>query len=179
MFEGELTREGAQQSVLGAFHPAAQRGRLVIVPEQMEDSVDEVADQLRLPISAEPPGLAEGFVGAEEKLSLHCGLRIADCGLGRLGLRVVEGDYVSASGVVNELFVQTGHGWVSEQGYFEVVGGQSEQVVEQGAGDSAEQPEIHPAGALVIVAGKGAQVPDRLGRLDTGDPVKNRRSTLP
>ena len=68
---------------------------------QMENTVNEVTDQFRLPDCAKTPGLSDCFGYADDYVAFER-VRVGFCG-------VVEGDDISRADVVQKMFVQGGN----------------------------------------------------------------------
>jgi len=64
---------------------------MIAVAEQVEDAVNKVADNLRLPGTAEAASLEDGFVNADEELAeeVNSGFRVPSSSFG-----VVERNHV-------------------------------------------------------------------------------------
>jgi len=99
-----LTREQSQQTILFTLHYTAAGRRQIIVTGQMQDTVDEVTDQLGLPGGAKLSSLLHGVIEANEDFSVKSILPA-----------VVEGDDVSGTGMTEELLVDPGHLWRSDE----------------------------------------------------------------
>jgi hypothetical protein len=78
---GELLRRGAEQAVFFALHAATGGGLEIIVAAEMEEAVNDVADEFALPGGVELAGLLHGVVQTEEEFAVQ---RIAAADVRRL-----------------------------------------------------------------------------------------------
>ncbi len=82
---GELVEETG----FFALHLAAPRWVQVVVTAEVEKAVDEVADEFALPACAEPAGLVDSLINANENFAVQGGASVSP-GLGAGGRRVLE-----------------------------------------------------------------------------------------
>ena len=96
-FPGELSN----QAILLSLHHPSFRRRSIVIPNEVERSVDEIANQFLLPSGAEFTGLPSGFCHAQEDLALNPA--------SGTGFGVVKGDHVGWSGMLQVRRVQASH----------------------------------------------------------------------
>src|SRR5262245_65479368 len=68
--KNEAARDLPKQSILFAFHLYACGRTEIVVPVQVEQAVDDVTDQFRLPRRAELARLPNGVVEADEEFTV-------------------------------------------------------------------------------------------------------------
>src|ERR1035437_8967901 len=85
--QAEPPREPAQEAVFFAFHFAARGGLPVVEAPQMQQTVDGVADEFRLPACPKAPRLNDRFFHADKNFAVQGGA--VWCAL---MVRIVEGD---------------------------------------------------------------------------------------
>src|SRR5260370_19925205 len=69
--KGETPGELGEQPIFFAFHLPARRRPTIIVAQQMQEAVHDVAHQLGWPKGVESPALADGFVEADKQLAMN------------------------------------------------------------------------------------------------------------
>ena len=100
----ELPRQRTNQLVFDPFHFPTRGRNEVVMPTQMQQGVDVVADNFGLPSGAKFTGLADGYLDADKNFPVQG----AGHGL-RMEIAIVEGDDVRWPGVVEVVFVNRGH----------------------------------------------------------------------
>ena len=68
-----MRRQAAQEAILFPLHSSPGRGVLVVEAAQVEQAVNEVAEQLGLPGGAVAPGMDDGLVNANEDFPVQKG----------------------------------------------------------------------------------------------------------
>lgn len=63
----------AQATVFGLLHAAARGRAGIIQAPQVQEAMEDVAEQFSLPGDAKPPRLRHGFGNADEELSMQGG----------------------------------------------------------------------------------------------------------
>src|ERR1035441_2878043 len=72
--EGKLAGQSANQSVFGRFHPPSRAAVPIIVAEQMQHAVHDIADQFALPSCVETASLVHRFVEADKDFPVQARL---------------------------------------------------------------------------------------------------------
>lgn len=85
------------------LHPQARRHLVIVVAQQMQDAMNEVAQQFRLPRRAKPPCLAKCLLHAHADFPVQPGGGMHRTGA---GVRIVEGDDIRHARVPQVGFVQ-------------------------------------------------------------------------
>jgi len=79
----------------------------VVVAEQVQEAVNGIADEFRLPGRSEAAGLGDGFIHADEEFAMNGSP--AEAGCGRSQVQIVKGDDVSGAGVAKVSFIDARH----------------------------------------------------------------------
>jgi len=146
----------AQEAIFLPFHSAPRRCVMIVVSSEVEQAVDEVARQFRLPGGVKPVSLDDGFIDADDDLTVQPGRRGSDrvpaaaCWFGFARLGVIEGNHVSRAFMVQKGFVEMSHLARGDEIEAEVILIQFQQVLEDTIGRLAKEAQIDPPGALPI-----------------------------
>jgi hypothetical protein len=124
---------------------------VVIVSEQMQDAVDEVADNLGLPGGAKALRLQNGFVHADEEFPGDFGSGVWGLGSGVSKFRVVEGNYVGGAFMLEKLLVDAGHFRRGDEGEAEFGIFDLRQFLQQRDANLTKQAEVDWSVLLTIV----------------------------
>ena len=160
--EVEAACEFAEQAVFLAFHLAAPARRLIVVAEQVENAVDDVARQLQLPGGAKAARLEDGGVKVQEQLPMERWPGCARAARGEVHRRprpaghrrgliaVVKREDIRRAGVAKEGFVHAGHLRRGQEAEAEVEVVEAEQAAEERRSDTPEEPPVHGPRALAV-----------------------------
>jgi hypothetical protein len=162
--EVKLAGQTANQGVFGLFHLPTCPGVQVIVTEQVQYPVNDIADQLTLPGGVELVGLGYRLVEANKDFPVQQGKTVfspvqsrhdsgacngkerrLSCSFG-----VVKGDNIRRASVLQESPVEAGH---LGRGY--KIDGQIEAAIvpaflKQRLHDLTQKAQVHPVKAMVI-----------------------------
>lgn len=144
-----------EKTIFGPLHLAALPRAAVIEAAQMEDAVDDIADQFGLPSGAEAAGLRHGLIHAEDDLTVQRGGGIGRAPGRRAAarpwfLQVVEGEDIGRAGMAQEGLVQAGHFRGAHQQQAEVKIIQPQQVAQERRCNPARQRQIQAADPLPV-----------------------------
>ena len=145
--------------MLGALHLATLPRAPVIEAAQMEDAVDDIADQFGLPCGAEAAGLRHGLIHAEDDLAAQRGGGIGRATRRRAAGRpwsfqVIEGEDIGRAGLMQEGLVQASHLGGANHQKAEVKIIQPHQVAQERRRNPARQRQIQAAGPLPVAQGE-------------------------
>jgi hypothetical protein len=154
---------------------------VVVEALQVEDSVDEVAEEFGLPGCAETAGLGESFVHADEDIAVESvadrrwemgdgrGRGRGQRAGGRLsGFGIVEGDDVGGALVLEESLVEARHFRGGDKANCQVVALDSQKVMEEGFGNFTKVAQVQWARALAILNAEYGSGSPRVGGCELG-----------
>ena len=148
-----------EKTIFGPLHFATLPRAPVIEAAQVEDAVDDIADQFGLPGGAEAAGLRCGLIHANDDVSVQRGggigraTRQRAAGRPRL-LAVIEAEDIGGAGMMQECLVQAGHLGRANQQKAEVKIIQSHQAAQERRCNPARQGQIEAAGSLPAAQGE-------------------------
>jgi hypothetical protein len=156
----KATGQQTEQAIFLPLHLAADCGSPVIETAQVQHAVDDIPHQLGLPARAKTPGLADGFVHADEDFAVQRRTGVAPVSNSlqlrgwrqarRLSYTVVKRDHIRRAGAAKERFVQPHHLWLGDEVNAEFAAFHAEEINEQRTNDAAKQGQVDASGALAI-----------------------------
>ena len=99
--------QAAHQPVFLALHPAARRRLQIVMAQQMQNAVDNVTHDFRLPGGAKPLRLQNRLVHADEQFAVQ--VLIPASRLPRSGFLMIERDDIRRTFVLQKGFIEQGH----------------------------------------------------------------------
>jgi hypothetical protein len=155
--EAKLASQSSNESIFCGFHTPPRLGIPIIVVEQMQQPVNDVADQFALPGGVEAASLAHCFVKADDdfavKLSRTSVLSIPNGGAGRGGawpagplpcpFRVVKGDHIGGAFVSQESLVEARHLGRGYEANRKIEAAIAPRYFEQGSRDPPQEAQAH------------------------------------
>src|ERR1035437_3093371 len=151
----KLAGQSANQSVFGRSHPAARPAVPIIVAEEMQHPVYDIADQFALPSGMETAGLGNRFVQANEDFAVQTGLS--------RWFRVVEGYDVGRALMLQESLVEPGHLGRGNQVNAQIKASIGLRVPEQRLRDSSQVAQVHAPSAVAVAKSESAAHAASLG----------------
>ena len=120
---------------------------MVIVAEQMQNAVNQIADDFGGPGGAEATGLVDGFVHANENFAVQIGSRF---GVPSFAFRVVEGDDVGGAAVLEKDLIESRHFRRGYQIYSQLGAVNLREFLEQLPPYRPKKAQINGEGSLLV-----------------------------
>jgi hypothetical protein len=150
--EGEAHFRQGDEAVFLAFHFASERRSAIIVTEQVQDSMDGVADEFFWPGGAKFSRLRDGDFGANEDFTgegIRYGARRSS------PLRLIKGNDVGGANVIEVTLIDAGHFFGPDEMKAEFVFLGAKVMFECGAQNAAQESKIDRAGSLAVAQAQG------------------------
>jgi hypothetical protein len=169
-----MSGDNSQEAVLLVFHAAPGGWVQIIIALQVQQAMNDIANQFGRPRGAEPARLNDGLVEADDDFSVQDGAGSAspvraifnglrsDFWIGGNAVRrsvwfaVVESNHVRGAGVSEELVVELGHLRSGYQLESQVEGGWSEVFTQEVSYNPAQQAKVNGSDALAVAQGERA-----------------------